>query len=309
VAKEMMLLTQTIIVRTMFSTDVGERSEELAEAFAAALEFLNVSLVSPFPFMQSLPTPTNRRFARAMRLIDKTVYGMIRNRRSSDVKRQDLLQMLIDARDEETGEGMSDQQMHDEVLTIFLAGHETTASLLAWTFYLLAQSPNEETQLREEFEKVLGGRAPVFEDLPQMTYTGQVLHEALRLYPPAWMFARQPVEDDEIGGYHIPAGATVMLSPYVTHRLPQFWNAPDEFQPERFATGQDSQRPRYAFFPFGGGPRLCIGNNFALMEAPTLLAMIMQAFRLELVPGYTVRPQPVATLRPRPGLMMNIKPL
>jgi cytochrome P450 len=307
VAKEIMLLTQTIILRTMFSTDINTDQEKIAEAFSTALDYLNIAIVAPFPILQSLPTRANRRFRKAMRVIDEAVYGIISERRESSEKRSDLLQMLLDARDEETGEGMSDKQLHDEVLTIFLAGHETTASLLGWTFYLVGQSPEVEERLRGEIATLLGNRTPEVEDLSQMPYTMQTLHEALRLYPPAWMFARQPIEDDVINGYTIPAGVTVTLSPYVTHRLPQVWDQPDRFDPDRFAPGREEERPRYAFFPFGGGPRMCIGNNFALMEAPALLAMIMQRYQLKLVPGYTLKAQPAATLRPRPGVYMNVK--
>jgi cytochrome P450 len=309
IAKEIMLLTQTIILRTMFSSDIGRNPEEIAEAFGTALEYLNLAIVAPFPILQSLPTRANRRFRRAMRVIDKAVYGIISERRESGEKRNDLLQMLLDARDEDSGEGMSDQQLHDEVLTIFLAGHETTASLLGWTFYLVGQDAQVEERLRAEISTVLDGREPVMEDFGKMPYTMQTLHEVLRLYPPAWMFARQPIEDDVINGYRIPAGATVTLSPYVTHRLPHVWDQPDRFDPDRFAPERESERPRYAFFPFGGGPRMCIGNNFALMEAPALLAMIMHSYQLKLAPGYTIKAQPSATLRPRPGVYMNIQPI
>jgi cytochrome P450 len=279
----------------------------MADAFGSALEYLNFAMMAPFPILQAIPTPANIRFRQAMRVIDAAVYGIIAERRDSGVKRNDLLQMLIDARDEETGEGMSDKQMHDEVLTIFLAGHETTASLLGWTFYLVGQSPEVKEKLESELAQVLGGRVPSFDDLNQLSYTGQVLHEALRMYPPAWMFARTAIKDDEIGGYPVPAGSMMMLSPYVTHRLPQVWDEPDRFDPERFAPGRDAERPRYAFFPFGGGPRMCIGNNFALMEAPALLAMIMQNFDFKLAEGYPVKSQPAATLRPRPGLYANLR--
>jgi cytochrome P450 len=309
IAREMMLLTQTIILRTMFSTDIGERAEEIADSFAQALEYLNIAIVAPFPQLQTLPTPATRRFQRAMAVIDNAIYGIINERRASGVKRNDLLQMLIDARDEETGEGMSDRQMHDEVLTIFLAGHETTASLLGWSFYLLGRSPDVMLQLRKEFHDVLEKRAPAIDDLARLQYTGQVLHEALRLYPPAWMFARTPIEDDEIAGVRVKAGSMIMLSPYVTHRLPQVWERPGVFDPDRFAQGRETDRPRYAFFPFGGGPRMCIGNNFALMEAPALLSMILQAFTIEPVPGYALKAQPAATLRPRPGIFVRIRPV
>lgn len=307
-AREIMLLTQTIILRTMFSSDLAKNADEIADAFGAALEHLNLSIVAPFPILHALPTPANRRFREAMRVIDNAVYGMIAERRESGNKRNDLLQMLIDARDEETGEGMSDKQMHDEVLTIFLAGHETTAALLGWTFYLVGQHPEVEERLQAEVDGTLNGGHPTMEQLGTMQYTGQVLHESLRMYPPAWMFARTPVEDDVIGGYHVPAGSMIMLSPYVTHRLPQVWQEPDRFDPERFAPGADPNRPRYAFFPFGGGPRLCIGNNFALMEAPAILSMIMHNFKVRLAEGYTVKTLPSATLRPRPGLFVHLHP-
>jgi cytochrome P450 len=216
--------------------------------------------------------------------------------------------MLIDARDEETGEGMSDKQMHDEVLTIFLAGHETTAALLGWTFYLIGQDSEVAERLQTEIDSTLNGQPPTLDQLGTMQYTGQVLHESLRMYPPAWMFARTPVQDDVIGGVLVPAGSMIMLSPYVTQRLPQVWKQPDRFDPDRFAPGADPNRPRYAFFPFGGGPRLCIGNNFALMEAPALLSMILHNFKIKLADGYTVKVLPAATLRPRPGLHVHIKP-
>lgn len=307
IAREIMLLTQTIILRTMFSTDIGHQAANIADSFGIALEYLNFAMMAPFPILQALPTPANLRFRQAMRVIDSAVYGIIAERRESGVKRNDLLQMLIDARDEETGEGMSDRQMHDEVLTIFLAGHETTASLLSWTFYLLGQDAQVEERLRSEIATVVDGRAPSMEDISKLRYTGQVLHESLRMFPPAWMFARTPIDDDEIGGYHIPAGSMIMLSPYVTHRLPQFWDEPDRFDPDRFDPDRENDRPRYAFFPFGGGPRLCIGNNFALMEAPTILSMILQNFQFKLAEGYPVKGQPAATLRPRPGVFAHIK--
>lgn len=307
VARELMLLTQNIIVRTMFSADVSDRAEEIAAAFAFAMEYLNTVMFSPIPHYEKLPTPTNLRFRRAMQFIDSVIYGLIRERRQSGAERNDLLQMLMDARDEDTGEGMSERQMHDEILTIFLAGHETTATLLTWSLYLLGQHPEIEERMRGEFAQVLRGRTPEFDDVGNLTYTRQVLDETLRLYPPAWMFARQAVANDEIGGFHLPARSMIVLSPYVTHHLPDFWPEPFRFDPERFAPGAEIDRPRYAYFPFGGGPRMCIGNHFALMEAPIILPMIMQNFRLKPAANETVRPRPAATLRLRPGLPMHIE--
>jgi cytochrome P450 len=283
-ASEMMLLTQTIILKTMFSTDIGENAGQAAEAFTVALEHLNFTMMVPFEFVQNLPIPANIRFNAAIKYLDELIYGFIEERRRNGLQREDLLGMLMAARDEETGEGMTDQQMRDEMITIFLAGHETTASLLGWTWYLLGQNPAIQAGLRLEQQDRLDGRIPNHEDLRTLDYTRKVLEEALRMYPPAWMFARQSVNEDILNGYQIPAGATIMLSPYVTHRLPEFWDDPERFDPERFTADKMEQRHRFAYFPFGGGPRLCIGNNFALMEAPLLLTMLMQNFRFELIP-------------------------
>jgi len=215
--------------------------------------------------------------------------------------------MLLEARDEATGEGMSDKQIRDEIMTIFFAGHETTASTLAWSLWLLARHPEHDARLKQEVDAVLQGRPPAFDDLPRLPFTRQVIDEALRLYPPGWMFTRLPVADDEVAGYRIPAGVQLMISPYVTHRLPEYWDAPDEFRPERFAPGADEGRPRLAYFPFAAGPRMCIGNNFALVEAHLLLASIAQRYHLKLVPHYRVRALPIATLRPQPGVLMTLR--
>jgi cytochrome P450 len=309
IAAEMMLLTQTIILNTMFSTDIGKHAEKAADAFTTALEHLNSTIMLPFPFLQKLPTPANMRFDRAIQYLDDMIYGFIDERRQKGSTRLDLLAMLMSAQDEETGEGMSDQQMRDEMITIFLAGHETTASLLGWTWYLLAQNPAIEAGLRLEQQDLLAGRTPDHEDLRKLDTTRKVLEEALRMYPPAWMFARHAVNDDIVNGYQIPAGATIFLSPYVTHHLPEVWEEPERFDPERFRPENMEQRPRFAYFPFGGGPRLCIGNNFALMEAPLLLTMIMQNFRFEMIPDQTFELKPVASLRPQPSLWMRVLPV
>ena len=213
--------------------------------------------------------------------------------------------MLMEARDEETGETMSDRHIRDEVTTIYLAGHETTAVTLAWAWYLLSKSPDVARRVREEVSQVLGERTPGIEDLPNLTYTRMVLDETPRLYPAVWMISRTAVEEDDIGGYRIPAGHTLFLSPYVTHRRTDLWPNPESFDPERFAPESGNGRPRFAYYPFGGGPRLCIGNNFALMEATLVVAMTMQRYRLDLMPGQTVKAHPKGTLRPRPGVWMT----
>ncbi|MFN7034770.1 MAG: cytochrome P450 [Bellilinea sp.] len=305
--EEMMRLTQTIIVRTMFSDDVGDQADALGKAFDQTLEHLNQVLFSPHPIFEKLPTPANRRHERALRFLDDFIYRLIEKRRQSGEDNGDLLSRLLMARDPESGEGMPDRQIRDELMTIFLAGHETTANALAWTFYLLAQHPLVEFRLRDEIHQTLGERPPRVEDLPAMPYGAMVFSEALRLYPPAWMFARHAIEDDVIQGYAIPAGAMIFLSPYVTHHHPDYWENPESFDPERFGEAQSAQRPRYAYYPFGGGPRQCIGNHFAQMEAQLLMTIILQRFRVELVEGIKVKPTPIATLQPRPGVFVYLE--
>ena len=307
-ARELMFLTQTIIVRTMFSADLGSRTSEIADAFATSLEYLNSILMSPIPLDAKFPTPLNRRFRTAMHFLDGVIHEFIQNRKQNPTDRHDLLSMLMAARDNETGEPMSEKQMHDEIMTIFLAGHETTATLLAWTIYLLAQHSQVESLVYAEFERELTADAPEYEQITRLAYTQQVLEESLRLYPPAWMFARSVIEDDEIGGCHVPAGTMIVLSPYVTHRLEEFWPDPERFDPDRFNDTAVAARPAYAWFPFGGGPRMCIGKSFAMMEAPLILSMLMRRFHLTMTPGQQIHPQPVATLRPKPAIWMNLTP-
>jgi cytochrome P450 len=223
------------------------------------------------------------------------------------VQADDLLSMLLAARDEDSGEGMSDRQLRDEVLTLMIAGHETTANALGWTWYLLSEHPAVAAKLRVETTEVLGGRLPTMEDLPHLTYTRMVLDESMRLYPPAWATSRNAAGDDELGGYRIEAKSVVFLSPYLTHRHAEFWPEPDRFDPARFTPERVAARPRYAYFPFGGGPRLCIGNSFALSEAVLALATLAPRFELRTQPGYVVTPEPLITLRPRGGIPMTVR--
>ncbi len=219
----------------------------------------------------------------------------------------DLLDMFMAARDPETGQGMTEQQLRDEVITTLIAGHETVASALAWTWHLLAENPDAEARLHQELAEVLAGRPPTADDLSRLPYTRAVFEEALRLYPPAWIITRKALADDEVCGYHIPAGSLVVTSPYVTHRLPQYWDDPETFRPERFLSEEAAaERPRFAFYPFGGGPRLCIGNQFALVEAGIIIASVAQRFALRPVAGHPVAVEPGVTLRPRHGLMMTL---
>ena len=304
VALEMTLLAQRIIVRTMFGTDLGEEGTRIARAFDTALAGIDARFVVPL-WVSRLPLPANRRFEKALATIDGAVRRIIAGRRRDGREGGgDLLGMLMEARDAETGETMSEGQIRDEVTTIYLAGHETTAVTLAWTWYLLSKNPAVARGVREEVSRVLGDRTPGIGDLPNLTYTRMVVDEVLRLYPAAWMISRTAVGDDEIGGYCIPAGLTVFLSPYVTHRRPELWPNP-EGSPRALRPESGSGRPRFAYFPFGGGPRLCIGNNFALTEATLVIAMTAQRYRLDLVPGQTVKAKPRGTLRPRPAVWMT----
>jgi cytochrome P450 len=303
VAPEMAHLTMIVAGRAMFTREVAEEARQVGEALTVALRHAGQAMQSPFPLPDFLPTPSNRRFHSAIRALDRIVYRMIDERRRSGEDTGDLLSMLMLARDAETGETMSDQQLRDEVMTLFIAGHETTANLLTWAWYLLAKSPPAERRLRAELDAALGGRAPTVDDLPKLPYTLMVLQETMRLYPPAWIISRTPLADDEIAGYHIPAGSTVMMSQYVTHRHPDFWEQPEGFDPERFAS-----HPPAAYFPFGGGPRTCIGNNFALLEARLVLATVAQRYHLELLPGHPVEPESVVTLRPRHGVQVSLRP-
>ena len=209
------------------------------------------------------------------------------------------------ARDED-GSGMTDRQLRDEILTFLLAGHETTAVSLSWTWYLLSQHPEVEQKLRQELSQVLGGRAPELEDLPRLPYTDKVVKESMRLYPPAWSLARTVAKEVELGGYRLPVGANVVMSPWILHRDPRFFEQPEQFNPDRWTAKAIQRLPRFAYFPFGGGPRLCIGASFAMMEASLLLAAIAQRFQLRLVPGHPVAALPSITLRPRYGMRMTL---
>jgi cytochrome P450 len=262
--------------------------------------------MSVFKFPGSFPTRQNRRFRQAIANAERVVYDIIAERRKGQGNPDDLLSLLISSRDEETGEGLSDTELRDQAVTIIGAGYETTTQALTWTWYLLAKHPEIENKLRAEISKVLAGRTPTFEDIPNLKYTLMVFQEAMRLYPPAWAISRAAIEQDEIDGYCIPANSEILLLPYITHRHTRYWEKPEEFFPEHFLPEKVEARPRFAYFPFGGGPRQCIGNNFALMEAQLIIATIMQRYRLCLVDERTIEPETSVTLRPRGGLKMKL---
>lgn len=310
VNEAMMHLTLEIVGKTLFSIDLTREADTVGEAFAVVNEeiahltsipFADIGLKIPF-------LPTTRRINKNTAVLTQIVHGIIQERRQSGLETEDLLGMLMAARDEDSGEGMSDQQLHDEVMTIMLAGHETTAVALAWTFYLLSEHPAVRAELEAEVDGVLNGRLPTMDDMPNLPYTTMVLEESMRLYPPAYAIARWGHKEDEVGGYYLPKNAVITTSPYVTHRHPEFWDDPEQFDPQRFTPERKAERPRYAYLPFGGGPRICIGNSFAMTEATLLLASIVQRYRLSLVPGTRVALEPLITLRPKGHLMMTLTP-
>jgi cytochrome P450 len=303
----MMRLTLKIVSVALFSTDISADADRLGQAVRETFEHVSYRMNHAFSLPESVPTRRNRRFKQSLRLLDEMVFGLINRRRRTGEDKGDLLAMLLAARDEDTGEGMSNQQLRDEVMTLILAGHETTGAALSWTWYLLSQNPEARSKLQAELDNELNGRTPAFEDLDRLAYNRMVFAESMRLYPPAWGLPREAIGDDTLGGHHIPARSLVNLSQWVTHRHPDFWEKPEQFDPERFTPERSEGRPRFAYFPFGAGARQCIGNNFALMEAQLALATLAQRFTLDLVPGHPVEPDPTFTLRARHGMMMRIK--
>ncbi|MDZ8033597.1 cytochrome P450 [Nostoc sp. DedSLP04] len=305
---QMMQLAQHILLKSLLSIDSEDEISEMNQAWDTAYEYLSSQLWAVFKLPLWIPTPKNRAFVQAMGTLDRIVYRIIRSRRENSNSPDDLLSMLMDTYDEESGQRMSDQQLRDEIMTIFTGGFETSAAVLAWTWYLLSLHPHVESRLQDELKRVLNGRTPTLEDLPNLKYTRMVLEESMRLYPGAWVYTRTNLQADEVGGYHIPANSVIMISPYVTHRLPAFWENPEDFDPERFTKEQAAARPRYAYYPFGGGPRQCIGEIFAMTEMQLIVAMVAQKYRLHLVPGHPVEEEPMFTLRPRHGILMTLEP-
>ena len=307
VAAQMMHVALQIVGKALFSIEIGDEADELAQATLVVLDHI-VGRARTFGMVpQWLPTPGNLHYRRALRTLEGAVNTTIASRRRDAGDAADLLGMLMSARDPDTGAGMTDRQLRDEMMTLLIAGHETVASALAWAWYLLATDPAAEAKLHAELAAVLGGRAPEVDDLPDLRYTLAVFEEALRLYPPAWIITRKALADDEISGYRVPANALVVASPYVTHRQAAVWNNPESFDPDRFTAEQVAARSRFAYYPFGGGPRFCIGDQFALTEARLIIASVAQRYRLRLVPGPPIAVEPGVTLRPKHGLMMRLE--
>jgi cytochrome P450 len=301
---EMMRLTLAVASSTLFGTDVAAEAAEVREDVGTITSLFPRFSLPFFGLIQKLPLPSNARFDRAVARLDALVYRLIADRKHGGGDRGDLLSLLLLAQDEESGGGMTDRQLRDEVMTLLLAGHETTSNALTWTWYLLSQNAEAEARWREELRAVLAGRVPTVEDLPALRYTEMVLAESMRLFPPAWGIGRRALRDVVLGGFTIPEGTIVALPPYVVHRDERFWPEPDRFRPERFTAEARAARPRFAYFPFGAGARSCIGEPFAWMEGVLLLATIGQRWRLRLVPGHPVEAQALITLRPRYGMRM-----
>ncbi len=303
--QEMMQLTLQIVVRALFNVE-AEAIGKISSAMNVVMRnSTGIRLLLP-PVFRHLPTPAMIEFRRAVRQLDETVYRIIAMRRASGNDSGDLLSMLMQAQDED-GTRMSDKQLRDEVLTFLLAGHETTAIALSWTWHLLAQYPEIEQKLHANLDRDLSGRAPTFDDLPKLVYAERVIKEVMRLYPPAWSLARTVIKELEIGGYRIPAGANVVMSQWIMHHDPRYFPDPDKFDPDRWLPDKSQKLPRFAYFPFGGGPRQCIGPSFAMMEATLLLATIAQRFQFCAVPGHPVMPVPSFTLRPKHGIRMTLE--
>lgn len=300
---EMSRLTLGIVGRTLFGAEVGEEAGGVGASLASVLNlgFQRTGRFIPVP--PGLPTPKNRRYRNAVRHLNRVVDTLISDRRRNGGGEGDLLDMLLQARDADTGKRMNERQLRDEVMTILTAGYETTARALSWTWYLIDANPHVREKLEQEVDR-LNGRTPAFGDLGALSYTSMVIQEAMRLFPPVWGLSRLVAEDDEVGGYRVPKGSRVVISQYVTHRHPDFWEEPETFDPERFTPEKSAGRPRYAYFPFSGGPRQCIGNNFAIMEATLILATVARRYRLTLVPGHPIEPEPSFTLRSRHGIRM-----
>ncbi len=308
IAAEMSRLTLEIVARALFGTALGDDEDAFRRAVSGGLAYANHLVNHFFALPLAIPTPANRRGRRAIASLDGIVWKVIGERRRDARDRGDLLSMLINARDAETNETMTDRQLRDEVVTFLVAGHETTAVALSWTWHLVAQHADVERRLQTEVDTVLGDRVPTLADLPELRYTRMVIEESMRLYPPVWGTMRQAYDDDVIGGQLVRKNETVTVSPWITHRHPDLWERPETFDPERFTPERSAARPDYAYFPFGGGPRRCIGNQFAMMEAQLILAMTAQAFRMQTVPGKRVEPDPILTLRPRHGVWMTLHP-
>jgi cytochrome P450 len=306
VAHEMMRLTLSIVGKTLFDADVEGQAADVREALAGVMESFWMMMLPFAQLIERLPIPQMQRVRSSRQRLDAIIYGLIAERRASSRDHGDLLSMLLAAQDKDDGARMTDRQVRDEAMTIFLAGHETTASALTWIWYLLSRAPDVERRLHQELEQVLQGRLPSVADLSALRVTEQVITESMRLYPPAWILGRRALEPYKMGPYVAPANALVLISPWVVHRDPRFFANPDRFDPDRWTPEFKAALPQFAYFPFGGGPRRCIGDSFAWMELALVVATIAQRWTLRLVPDHPVEPHALVTLRTKHGMKMTI---
>ncbi len=305
--REMMRLTLQIVAKTLFDTDVTKDAGDVERSLTTLVEMFNLLLLPYSEILEKLPLPHTIKLKKARTTLDRIIYGMIDERRASGEDKGDLLSMLLAARDEDDGGQMSNEQVRDEALTLFLAGHETTANALTWTWYLLSQNPKAEAKFHAEINSVLGGRVPTIEDIPNLKYTEHVLAESMRLFPPAWAIGRQAVEDHELGGFAIPKGSTVLMSPYILQHDARFWDDAEVFIPERWETQSVKEAGnRNIYFPFGGGIRRCIGESFAWSEGILVLATMARKWKLRLDPDQKIGTKSLITLRPKFGMRMEV---
>ena len=305
IAREMMHLTLAIVGKTLFDTETEAEAEQVRQALSESMQRFNRFMLPFAEFLDRLPLPGNRRYRQARDVLDSIIYRIINERRRNGQDTGDLLSMLLTAQDDEgDGGGMTDLQLRDEVITIFLAGHETTANTLTWAWHLLSEHPEIESRLHHELDHELAGRLPTVEDLPHLRYTEMVITEALRLYPPAWIMGRRALKDYQVGPYVVPAGSIVIMSPYVMHHDDRYFPDPFRFDPDRWMPETRASRPQFSFFPFGGGLRRCIGEGFAWTEAVMVIATLAQRWTLRGAPGHPIALQPLVTLRPRHGIRM-----
>jgi cytochrome P450 len=294
----MVQMTLEVVAQALFGTTIDRYFAQLFRSIGELAELTTLRSAMGLRAPRSWPTPANLRFRRALRQVDAILFAIIQERRGSQEDRGDFLSMLLETRDSETGAGMDDQQVRDEAMTIFLAGHETTANALSWAWDLLMRHPEVYERLAAETASALGGTSPTVADLPNLPYAGQVLKEAMRLYPPVWLLDRQVIRPLDLQGYHFPVGTLLVLSPYTLHRRPEYFPDPERFDPDRFAPGKEEALPRMAYMPFGDGPRVCLGNHFALLEGQLILATLVQGVRFVPLSTARVPMYPVVTLRP-----------
>ncbi|MFI2407889.1 cytochrome P450 [Micromonospora chersina] len=311
VTEEMTTLTLGVLGRTLLDADLG-RFAGIGDAFAAVQDQAMFELETLSAVPTWVPLPRQRRFRRARRKLEAVVNELVAGRRARTGDRDDVLSRLIVSADAETDPAVRRERLRDELVTLLLAGHETTASTLSWALYLIGEHPDVGRRMHDEAVAVLGDRLPNFEDLHGLRYTTMVVEEVMRLYPPVWLLPRKALGADDVGGYRVPAGADVLVSPFTLHRHPEYWPDPERFDPERFDPQRPAgtaERPRYAYIPFGAGPRFCVGNHLGMMEAVFVLALLTRDLRLEKMPGYRVVPEPMLSLRIRGGLPMTVTPL